>query len=215
MNCGSCVVFPLPVAPRMMMTELFSIRETNYTHKHRQGLTYAERNIHKSWKKNNNKKIMNIYVHWCLASLCMYLLSVLSNGQNWILITGQWRGGGSWTYSSEITCQNRLNSEQELCNYILVGNIKAKNSGKTDVNRIVQYWFKLITSVKIKNSSRNIQCSVYVRSSLYVCRLVCNYYLEVLPSCSSGFLHLILPSLERSYQITALQTCSKCTHIKR
>lgn len=62
----------------------------------------------------------------CLVSLCMYLLSVLSNGQNWILITGQQRGGGSWTYSSEATCQNRLNSEHELCNNILVGNRKAK-----------------------------------------------------------------------------------------
>lgn len=111
---------------------------------------------------------MNKYVHMCLVSLCMYLLSVLSNGQNWILITGQRRGGGSWTYSSEVTCQNRLNSEQELCNYILVGNIKAKHGGRTDVNSIVRYWFKLITSVKTKNSSRNIQCSVYARSSFYV-----------------------------------------------
>lgn len=80
---------------------------------------------------------MNKYVHMFLVSLCMYLLSVLSNGQNWILITGQRRGGGSWTYSSEVTRQNRLNSE--LCNYILVGNIKAKHGGRTDVMLIASY----------------------------------------------------------------------------
>ncbi len=69
----------------------------------------------------------------CLVSVCVYLLSVLSNRENWILITAERRPGGSWTYSSKVTCQNSLNGESELCNSILMGNTGAKHDGRTDV----------------------------------------------------------------------------------
>lgn len=78
MYCGSCVVLPLPVAPRMITTELCSMREISWKQDDIHKLQ-THNNLHeelmKQQKAHNHMNSQNIFLNYIIVKqMCAQLM---------------------------------------------------------------------------------------------------------------------------------------------